>query len=235
MNAPRLPFHKDISRSLTDYHVRLAINDRTVRGLVLNVSGGSQTYAEEVRRIPGNRMVVTDWLSSQTSNRVDVFCDAHVLPFGNDAVDSVLLTEVLEHLADPRQALREAFRVLKQGGALLVTTPFLYQAHQRPFDFFRFTYDGLILIATEAGFRDVSVARRGESFAVGLNALRSFVQQLQLRRYRLPGVPRMLQFAERVYIRRFAHRSLAVPLSRDPMALGYTVVARKPASGASQP
>jgi SAM-dependent methyltransferase len=228
VSVPPLPFRKDISRSLTDHHIRLAVDDRTVRGLVLNISGGSETYEEEIRRVPGNRMFVTDWLSSQTSNRVDVFCDAHILPFGNDAADSILLTEVLEHLADPRRALREAFRVLKNGGALLVTTPFLYQAHQRPFDFFRFTYDGLILIATEAGFRDVSVTRRGESFAVGLNALKSFHQQLQLRGIRLPGVLQLLHFVERAYVRRFAHRSLTVPLSRDPMALGYTVVARKP-------
>ncbi len=228
MNAPRLPFHKDISRSLTDHHVRLAVDRRTLRGLVLNVSGGSQTYQEEVRRIPGNRMFVTDWLSSQTHNHVDVFCDAHRLPFGDGEIDSVLLTEVLEHLADPRQALQEAFRVLKDGGGLLVTTPFLYQAHQRPFDFFRFTYDGLILIAMEAGFRDVSVTRRGESFAVALNALKSFAQQLELRRVKLPGVSHVLRFAERIYVRRYGHRSLAVPLSRDPMALGYSVVARKP-------
>ena len=37
-------FRKDITRSFIDYHVRLAIEDRTIHGHVLNISGGTQTY-----------------------------------------------------------------------------------------------------------------------------------------------------------------------------------------------
>ena len=167
-------------------------------------------------------MVVTDWPNSPTRNHVSVFCDAHHLPFVAGAFDSILCTEVLEHLQEPRRAMSEMYRVLRNRGSLLLTTPFQYQAHQRPFDFFRFTYDGLDLLAREAGFCDTRVLRRGESFAVALNALKVF-----LRQRKLPAADSIVEQAERLYVKWYGQRSLSVPLSRDPMALGYTVIARK--------
>lgn len=218
-------FRKDITRSLIDHHVRLAIENRTIRGHILNIAGGTQTYETESRCFEGNRMLVTDWLGSQTRNKVKVFCDAHSLPFRANTFDSVLCTEVLEHLQRPRQAMNEIYRVLTTGGTLLLTTPFQYQAHQRPFDFFRFTYDGLNLLTREAGFSDVTVLRRGDSLAVLLNAFKVFA-----RRWKRWRVDRPLEVAERAYMKWYAHKASSVPLGRDPMALGYTVIACKDAA-----
>lgn len=214
-------FRKDVTRTFIDHHVRLAVDDGSVRGLVLNIGGGTRTY-EDLLHDAGSRMVVTDWPSSPTRNRVDVYCDAHTLPFGSGVFDSVLCTEVLEHLSDPGRAVAEIHRVLRGGGAALLTTPFQYQAHQRPFDFFRFTYDGLRLLARNAGFADTTIYRRGESLAVILNAMKVF-----WRRKKAPRFARLVEIAERLYVRWYGERSLAVPLSADPMALGYTVIARK--------
>ncbi len=218
----RIPFRKDITRSLIDHHVRTAIQERTIRGRILNIGGGTRTYESDIGGIDGNRLFVTDWPGSPTRNNVNVFCDAHWLPFAAGDFDSVLCTEVLEHLREPRRAMSEIYRVLRPDGSLLLTTPFQYQAHQRPFDFFRFTYDGLELLAREAGFGDVSVLRRGESLAASLNSLKVWGRQRKL-----PGSDRILDLAERLYVSWYGRRSLAVPLSRDPMALGYTVIAHK--------
>ena len=216
------PFRKDVTRTFIDLHVRRAIEEGVVRGSVLNIGGGTQTYEDDLRRYHGSRMIVTDWPSSPTRNCVDVFCDAHELPFGSGAFDSVVCTEVLEHLAAPGRAVKEIHRVLRPGGAVLMTTPFQYQAHQRPYDFFRFTYDGLGLMTREAGFGDVVISRRGESLAVSLNALKVFT-----RRVGVPRFARLIEIAERLYVRWYGERSLALPLKVDAMALGYTVVARK--------
>jgi SAM-dependent methyltransferase len=72
-----------------------------------------------------------------------VFADAHALPFEEGVFDGVLLLEVLEHVRHPTQALAEAYRVLREGGTLCVSTPFLYPLHDEPYDFFRFSVYGL--------------------------------------------------------------------------------------------
>lgn len=45
------------------------------------------------------------------------------LPFLNNTFDCILLSEVVEHLETPQKSIREAVRVLRPGGRLLVTTP----------------------------------------------------------------------------------------------------------------
>jgi SAM-dependent methyltransferase len=52
-----------------------------------------------------------------------VQADGEALPFRGGAFDWVFLTEVLEHLVDPAQALHEVRRVLRPGGSLLVSVP----------------------------------------------------------------------------------------------------------------
>jgi SAM-dependent methyltransferase len=84
--------------------------------------------------------------------RPQVFGDAASLPFSHDRFDTVLLLDVLEHLADPRRALGEAWRVLRPGGRLLVKVPFLYPLHDAPRDFRRWSGHGLRHDLEDGGF-----------------------------------------------------------------------------------
>ena len=45
------------------------------------------------------------------------------LPFKDDFFDIVLMEEVIEHLVNPYNAIREAYRILKRGGLFLLSTP----------------------------------------------------------------------------------------------------------------
>lgn len=84
--------------------------------------------------------------------------DLLALPFPEASFDGVVLTEVLEHCTDPVAAVREVFRVLRPGGLLLVTSPFIWPTHGiegEYQDYWRFTRQGWELLLRR--FADVQV------------------------------------------------------------------------------
>ncbi len=94
--------------------------------------------------------------------RPGVYGDAHGLPFPNQSMDTVLLLDVLEHLAAPEECLREAVRVLKPGGKLIIKAPFLYPLHDAPRDFQRWTGYGLTQAAQRHGLLVEQVTPLGQ-------------------------------------------------------------------------
>jgi SAM-dependent methyltransferase len=91
----------------------------------------------------------------------DVFADASRLPFREAIFDAVALLDVLEHLAEPRAALREIGRVLKPGGSVYISVPCLYPLHDEPFDYQRPTFHGLRHWLEDAGFEVIAIEGRG--------------------------------------------------------------------------
>lgn len=85
--------------------------------------------------------------------RPDVFADGARLPFGDESFDTILLLEVLEHVAEPERVLSEIQRVLKAGGVLLLSMPFLYPLHDAPHDYQRYTSPGLKHAVRRAGMQ----------------------------------------------------------------------------------
>jgi SAM-dependent methyltransferase len=74
---------------------------------------------------------------------VDVAADAARLPFRAGMFERVECDAVLEHVPDPREAMREIERVLAAGGYAHIVTPFCHPFHEYPKDYRRFTLDGL--------------------------------------------------------------------------------------------
>ncbi len=87
----------------------------------------------------------------------DVLADAHDVPLDDEYADTVLMNEVLEHLERPADSIREAYRLLKPGGYLILDTPFIWPIHEAPRDFFRFTPFGLRYLLESAGFEVVEL------------------------------------------------------------------------------
>ncbi|MGH9423650.1 MAG: class I SAM-dependent methyltransferase [Thermoanaerobaculia bacterium] len=78
----------------------------------------------------------------------------------DSSFDVVIADQVLEHVVDPVEAVRNCKRMLTEGGWLLVAAPFLFRVHGRPRDFTRWTADGLSQLFVKAGFSaDAVVAR----------------------------------------------------------------------------
>jgi SAM-dependent methyltransferase len=108
-----------------------------VGGRLLELGAGLNPYAG---LWPSARVVTLD---HDPARGPAVVGDAHALPFADGCFDSVVASQVLEHLHSPWVAARELGRVLRPGGALVVSVPFMFMVHAAPHDFFRFTEFGL--------------------------------------------------------------------------------------------
>lgn len=128
---------------------------RGLAGTVLDVGGGQEApldiaWSREARRV---RIDLTARAGAE------VLGDALRLPVRSGSADGIVMCEVLEHVGDPRAALAEAHRALRDGGVLCGSVPFVMGIHANPHDYFRYTGDGLAVLL--AGFREVDVRPHG--------------------------------------------------------------------------
>jgi len=100
------------------------------------------------------------------SSKPDLLCDATELAIEDNSCDIVLMTEVLEHLEKPLLVLSEINRILKPGGKLYATSPFLYSIHADPFDFQRWTKEKYRCVLEELKFHKIEIQEQGGFWAV---------------------------------------------------------------------
>ena len=82
---------------------------------------------------------------------IDVHGSVEQIPLEDDGFDLVICQEVLEHVEDPNKGMREIWRVLKPGGKAYIQLPFVIGYHPCPKDYWRFTNEGIALLATKNG------------------------------------------------------------------------------------
>ena len=86
-------------------------------------------------------------------SKLDVIARLEELPFPNLSFDHVLSIVVLEHTPQPARVIEEFRRILKPGGMVHLVVPHMWEEHQRPYDFFRFTSSGTRYLLEGAGIR----------------------------------------------------------------------------------
>jgi SAM-dependent methyltransferase len=123
--------------------------------------------------------------------RIDgmIHADSLFMPLRDASVDTVLSTQVLEHVPDPTQMLGEARRILRPGGILIMTAPFVWAEHEVPRDFYRYTSYGLRHLLTHVGLRPLVVEPLDGLYAV-LGQL--WLDELNLGRHTVRGWRRWL-------------------------------------------
>lgn len=109
---------------------------------VLNVGSGGdiQKMVDDVAVKRGVTVISTDIDPARAPDVVD---DITRSSFPDETFDAVIIMEVLEHVPEPHRATLEIHRLLKPGGRLIASTPFLFPIHDRPHDYFRYTKYGL--------------------------------------------------------------------------------------------
>jgi SAM-dependent methyltransferase len=83
------------------------------------------------------------------------------LPFSDASFDTILCTQVLEHVQNAEQAMAEIARLLRPGGHALITVPFLYPTHEMPYDFWRYTHLGLRSLVERHGLHADGLEAQG--------------------------------------------------------------------------
>lgn len=122
-----------------------------LRGEVLDVGCGTKPYRAFVA---ATRYTGLDYDSPERRSQgiADVFYDGGTFPFSDARFDGVLCTQVFEHVFNPEEFLREIARVMRPGGALVLTVPFVWDEHEKPHDFARYSSFGLRAMLERTGF-----------------------------------------------------------------------------------
>lgn len=123
-------------------------------GRMLDIGCGTKPY-EPYLSVKEYIGVEIDTERSRTTSKADVFYDGTRIPFDDSSFDSVLANEVFEHVFNPGEFLTEVNRVLKLNGKFLLTVPFVWDEHEQPHDYARYTSFGLVHILGQYGFEVV--------------------------------------------------------------------------------
>ena len=102
----------------------------------------------------------------ESQKTVDFFYDGKTIPFNDKEFDSILSTEVLEHVFNIEEILIEFNRVLKMDGHALITTPFMWEEHEMPYDFARYTTPALEYLYQKHGFEIIHNHKTGNQIEV---------------------------------------------------------------------
>jgi SAM-dependent methyltransferase len=205
----------------------LVEHEHLMSGVVVDL-GGKKTNKRGAFRPPESAK--GRWIDVNLDPAVspDIVADVQDVPIKDATADCVLSTEVIEHLPDPAACVLEAHRILKPGGVLILSAPFLHPVHGDPHDFQRFTADGLRRLC--AVFETTDVTAMG-----GYTAVLSSVVDTRARQIRSLGpagaiVRKSIRLFARILFR-FGNRGWAED-GEPAFTTGYFVVCRK--SGAAE-
>ena len=135
---------------------QIKTNARYIKGVVLDAGSGD---GERYKKFFKFDKYVT--LDINSAHRTDIIGSVEDIPAESGSFDSVISTQVLEHVKNPQKAVYEFYRVLKSEGYCLITAPQINELHDEPHDYFRFTKYGLEEIFNNAGFKIILIEKRG--------------------------------------------------------------------------
>lgn len=111
---------------------RMVLNMVSKRSTVIDVGSGPERFGKEVVNV-----------DIFPFPEVDIVANATHLPFKNNSVDAAVSESLFEHVPDASLVAKEMVRVVKPGGYIYVSAPFIHPYHASPDDFNRWTISGL--------------------------------------------------------------------------------------------
>ncbi len=178
--------------NLDTFHIRratlLALRSSMplLGGVLLDVGCGEMPYKRVLLTPPSRiRKYIGMDLQDSGYGTPDLAWDGRTIPLASSSVDCAMATAVFEHCAEPESVMREAARVMRPGGVLFFTVPFLWPLHCLPHDEYRFTPVSLERHLRNAGFAEVRLSALG-----GWDASLAQMLGLWVRRRGMPRLAR---------------------------------------------
>lgn len=133
-----------------------------IQGKTLDFGAGARAKYREIIRQRAKDYLAFDIMPGKN---IDVIGDALNTPFDEATFDTVISTQVLEHVEKPWVMVKEIHRILKENGICILTAPFLVPYHADPHDYFRYTKEGMESLFKNEGFKIIECDYYDKIFA----------------------------------------------------------------------
>lgn len=195
------------------------------KGMLLDLGCGKVPLYGAYGNLITNNICV-DWGNSFHKNDyLDLEQDlTKKTPFADGEFDTIILSDVLEHIAVPDELWKELVRILSKNGKVILNVPFYYSLHEQPHDYYRYTEFALRRFVESSGLRLVKLE------AIG-GALEVIVDIVAKNILRMPVLGTSLAIFAQWGALRLARTSFGKRLFNATSAsfpLGYFLVAEKP-------
>lgn len=164
------------------------VSKKYFSGILLDIGCGKMPYKKMIQE----ESTINSYIGVDIENKLyqgeinpDYFWDGKNLPFQSNEYECAMLIEVLEHVPEPIQVLKEAARILKSDGVLLITVPFLWTLHTVPNDEYRYTPFALKRMLEAVGFEVVELETFGGWHASLATILALYARRALIGRNRL--------------------------------------------------
>jgi SAM-dependent methyltransferase len=114
--------------------------EQHAKGKLLDLGCGKVPLYAAYREFVTDNICV-DWVNSLHRNEyLDYELDlTKQFPFSDNEFDTIILSDVLEHVPKPEQLWKEMARILSRNGKIIMNVPFYYWLHEGPHDYYRYT------------------------------------------------------------------------------------------------
>jgi SAM-dependent methyltransferase len=131
------------------------------RDVLLDVGCGSRPYMQLYKNYFSKTIGADLQDSPFEKYKVDIFCNAVDIPLSDSSVDVHFSSEVLHDISEPSALMDEAFRLLRPGGYIVLTAPFMVPVCDGEYDHYRYTRHGLHYLFLKAGFKEIEIKENG--------------------------------------------------------------------------
>ena len=214
------------SRLISDLIAEIYSNNlkHHANGYLLDLGCGKVPLFHAYRDYISDNLCV-DWSSTlHESEHLDIEHDlTKPLPFKDEVFDTIILSDVLEHLPHPETLFKEMSRVLSREGKIIMNVPFFYRLHEQPNDYYRYTEFALRRFVEISGLKLIQIDSIGGVPEIMTDLFAKTI-------LRVPKLGRLLSSFSQYVTAFFIKTRIGKKISdgtKNNFPLGYFLVAQK--------